>query len=563
MHNYGSVPVSDIPRLIEAGETLAVEFKGESRHPLNDRDLVEAVACLANSAQGGVLLVGVEDDKTVTGARPRHGATTDPLRVQAYIVNATIPPLSVSASLAQVQGKDILVIEVPPATMAVGTKKGTFTRRALRVDGTPQCVPLSAYDILSLGYVTTGRDYALTPVPGVQLGDLDPRSFDLFRSLCGHGGGDRTLAEMSDSDIARALRVSTPSGEITLGAVLLFGTEALIAAHIPAHEVLFQEIRGGQVTASPGWRVSILRAAMDLEELLALRNSEQEFLSGMVRVAVPRFPQRVVREAIANALVHRDYTELGPVNVQVSDDALTVRSPGGLPPGITLDNMLYETAPRSPVLADAFKRAGLVDRAGKGIGDMYRALLTSGRGEPDYSRTTDHSVTVVIPTAGIDLDMMRFVLEYEKQNPPLELRDLRLLHEIRNQGATSPAELAESLDLSLGIVRPALTSLVERGILEVRGSGRGRQYHLSSGFYERAEDRGAYVRVRPVDPIQQEQMVLTYVQSYGSITRGQAAELCRIGVVQARSLLKSMVDAGTLQLRGERRGSHYTLPDTP
>ncbi len=546
--------------LIAGGETLGVEFKGESRRPLNDNDLVEAVACLANGA-GGVLLIGVEDDKQVTGARPRHGDVTDPIRVQALIVNKTVPPLSVAASVVEVGGIEVVAIEVPQAPMAVGTTRGTFTRRALRVDGTPECVPLTAYDILSLGYTATGRDYALTPIHGVALDDLDPRAFNLFRQLAAVGSGDGTLAQMSDLDIARALRVATPAGDITLGAVLLFGTDALIASHVPTHEVLFQEVVAGQLAASPAWRTSLFRIAVDLEEALARRNTEQEFLTGIVRVGVPRFPPRVVREVVANALVHRDYTELGPVNVQVSDDALTVRSPGGLPAGITLGNLLYETSPRSPVLAEAFKRAGLVDRAGKGVGDLYRTLLSSGRGEPDYSRTTDRSVTVVIPTAGVDLDMARFVVEYERENPPLELRDLRLLHEVRAQGSTTPAELADALDLALGIVRPALTTLTERGILEVRGSGRSRQYHLSAGFYQRAEDRSGYVRLRPMDPIQQKQMILTYVQTYGSITRGQAMELCRVGGTQARSLLKSMVADGALVLHGERRGAHYKLPE--
>lgn len=545
--------------LIAGGETLNVEFKGESKHQLNDNDLVEAIACLANGA-GGVLLIGVEDDRRITGARPRHGAITDPIKIQALIANKTVPPLSTEASVTKVADVDVVAIQVPRASMAIGTTRGTFTRRALRVDGTPQCVPLSSYEIVSLGFTVTGRDHALTPVQRVTLDDLDPRAFDLFRKLAAAGSGDHSLAQMADLDIARALRVATPAGDITLGAILLFGTDSLIAAHVPTHEVLFHEVVAGQLNASPAWRTSLFRVAVDLEDALARRNTEQEFLTGILRVGVPRFPPRVVREAVANALVHRDYTELGPVSVHVSDDALTVRSPGGLPAGITLGNLLYETSPRSPVLAEAFKRAGLVDRAGKGVGDMYRTMLSSGRGEPDFSRTTDRSVTVVIPTTGVDLDMARFVVEYERENPPLELRDLRILHEVRAQGPTTPAELADALDLSLGIVRPALTSLTERGILEVRGAGRSRQYHLSAGFYQRAADRSGYVRLRPLDPIQQQQMILTYVQSYGSITRSQTMELCRVSAPQARNLLKSMVQTGDLVLQGERRGAHYRLP---
>lgn len=559
MRNYGRMDTNEIARLIDEGETLTVEFKGESRRPLNDNDLVDAIACLANG-EGGLLLVGVEDDQRITGARPRHGDTIEPARIQALVVNKTVPPLSVAASVVQLQDTAILVIEVPRASMAVSSSRGTFTRRALRVDGTPECLPLSAYDILASGYAATGRDYALTPVQGVGLDDLDPDAFDLFRRLANTGSGDSSIGQFSDRDIARALRVATPAGEITLGAILLFGTERLIAAHIPAHEVLFQEVVAGQMIATDRWSGSLFQTAVAVEASLQGRNSEQEFLAGMVRVGVPRFAPRVVREVVANALVHRDFAELGPINIQVTEDALTVRSPGGLPRGITLDNLLYETSPRSPVLAEAFKRAGLVDRAGKGVGDMYRVLLASGRGEPDYRRTTDHSVTAIIPTSGVDLDMARFVIAYEQNSPPLGLQDLRLLHEVRAQGATSPAELSATLDIALGIVRPALTSLVERGILEARGSGRSRQYHLSSGFYQRAEDRGSYIRVRPLDPIQQQQMVLTYVQTYGSITRGQAMDLCRVGPSHARGMLKTMVDAGELVLHGERRGAHYRLP---
>lgn len=562
MHNHECMDSETLADVIAGGETLRVEFKGEERRPLNDSDLVDAVACLANG-DGGLLLIGVEDDRRVTGARPRHGTVTDPVRVQAFIVNKTVPPLSVSAQVVSLADTPVLVIDVPKAPMAVGTTRGTFTRRALRVDGTPECVPLTAYDIVSLGYTATGRDYALTPVRGLSLSDLDPAAFALFRELAGRGSGDRALAHLSDEEIARALRVATPSGEITLGAILLFGPDTLIEAHVPTHEVLFQEAVRGELKDTREWRSSLLRVAVEAEREIEFRNSEQEFLHGMVRVAVPRFPKTVVREVVANALVHRDYTEVGPVNIQVTDDALTVRSPGGLPAGITLDNMLYETSPRSPALADAFKRAGLVDRAGRGIGDIYRVLLASGRGEPDYSRTTDRSVTVVVPTAGVDLDMARFVVEYESENPGLELRDLRLLHEVRAQGATTPSELVEALDLAPGIVRPALTSLVERGILEVRGSGRNRQYHLASGFYRRAEDRSSYVRMRPLDAIQRRQMILTYVQTYGSITRGQVVELCLVDVAEARRLIRDLVDSGELVLHGQRRGAHYRLPESP
>src|SRR5664279_4873748 len=94
--------------LIRSGESYTVEFKGEESKALNDRDLVEAAVCLANG-QGGVLILGVEDDRRVTGARPRHGSTTDPLRVQALVANQTVPPVQVAVSMAHIDHATILL----------------------------------------------------------------------------------------------------------------------------------------------------------------------------------------------------------------------------------------------------------------------------------------------------------------------------------------------------------------------------------------------------------------------------------------------------------------------
>ncbi|UPG68349.1 DNA glycosylase AlkZ-like family protein [Gordonia hongkongensis] len=109
--------------------------------------------------------------------------------------------------------------------------------------------------------------------------------------------------------------------------------------------------------------------------------------------------------------------------------------------------------------------------------------------------------------------------------------------------------------------RTSLGQLVERGILESRGVGRSRKYHLTARFYDLAQDRNAYVRVKGVDPLQQERMILDYVAAYGSITRSQAAELCQTIPPQARSVLKRLVEDGRLILVGQRRGSRYVLPD--
>ena len=115
---------SELRTLISAGESFDIEFKGEERRSLSDTDLVEAVVCLANRSgdRPGYILLGVEDDGRVTGARPRHEAgNTDPSRIQALISGRTRPAVSVQASLLKIDGNPVLVIRIPPLRLPVGT----------------------------------------------------------------------------------------------------------------------------------------------------------------------------------------------------------------------------------------------------------------------------------------------------------------------------------------------------------------------------------------------------------------------------------------------------------
>ena len=93
--------------------------------------------------------------------------------------------------------------------------------------------------------------------------------------------------------------------------------------------------------------------------------------------------------------------------------------------------------------------------------------------------------------------------------------------------------------------------------MEPRGERRGRFYHLSAATYRRLGEKAAYVRQRGFEPLQQEQMVLQYVEKHGRITRGEAADLCQLGPQQATRLLRRLTEAGNLVRHGEGKGTWY------
>lgn len=538
---------------LRLGESLELEFKRRA----TDSELVEAVACMANG-QGGQVLVGVTNDGTAHGCVGPDGRPYDPARVEAMVRNNTEPPVPVEVSLVQVEGREILVVDVPIGDPGpVGTKKGLFTKRVLGGDGRPACVPIAPHELVSRAYVTRGVDYACSPAVGADQSVLDPGEFDRFRRMAVATTADSGLANLTDDEIPKALGMVPRQHEVSLGMILLFGKSSALERWVPTAEVLFQDLRADSgVNETMRW--PLLRTAEEIEARLEARSSTAELTVGFQRIEIPLISSLTRRESVANALVHRDYSQLGPITIQLTGSEFRITSPGGFPPGVTVANILDQSRPRSVALADAFKRSGLVERRGRGVNEIFESQLRAGRDAPDFSQSTSDSVTLSVALGSTDLEFVRFLVALQaSRQVNLSLNELRLLHEIRASGSATAHELATHLSLPAATVRTAAGSMVAAGVLDGRGNGRGRRFHLRPHFYDLAEDRAAYVRTKPLEPIQQEQMVLDYVKTFGTIKRAQVADLCHLSPSDARRLLKRLTDQGRLELRGEKRGSHY------
>lgn len=551
--------------LIGGGETIDVEFKGEAGHALSDQDLVEAIICLANRPGGepGWLLIGVEDDGRITGARARHAGRTDPVRLQALISGRTRPSLTPAIELVTLDGHEIVVVEVPPVRTPVGTTDGKYLRRGLGGDGRPACLPLYFHEMQALQADRGLLDYSALPLPGARWDDLDPLEFERFRRFIreSRGQGDASLVDLPDLELAKALGAVEANHDVSAVRVLgllLFGREEALRRLLPSHEVAFQALSGQQVEVNDFFRWPLLRVMDEILARFRARNREEELIVGLLRIGVPDYPERAFREAVANALIHRDYTRLGAVHVQWHDDRVEISNPGGFPEGVRLDNLLVTPPrPRNPLLADAFKRAGIVERTARRIDTIFFEQLRNGRPAPSYERSNETAVVLVLPGGSANLAFARLVAEESQANRPMSLDDLLLLNHLWLDRRLTTANAARLIQKPEAEARARLQRLVEAGLVEARGERKGRTWHLSAATYRRLGEPAAYVRQRGFEPLQQEQMVLQYVQAHGRITRREAAELCQVSSLQARYLLSRLTKRGRLALRGSRRGAFY------
>lgn len=547
-------------RLIPERESLTVEFKSD-RQRLPDRDLVAAVICLANS-EGGEIYVGVEEDGTVTGLHPSHQNVTG---VVAMIANQTSPPVTVRAEVLTIRNRTVAKIMVPKSRQLVATAEGLLQRRRLKADGTPECVPLYPHEIAQRHSDLGLLDYSALPVVAASVDDFDPLERERLRGCIERYGGDRSLIELADPELDGALGLVRRDEKRmipTVAGMLILGKQAALHRSLPSHEVAFQVLEGTEVRVNEFRRTPLLKTFEWVEQQFRPRLVEDEIQVGLFRVPVPNYDPRAFREALVNALIHRDFTRLGAVHVRWEADAIVVSNPGGFVEGVTLANLLVvEPRPRNPLLADAIKRIGLAERTGRGIDLIYQGMLRYGRPAPNYSRSDSNSVVVVLPGGQADVGMLRTVVEEENRlRHSLPVDSLIALSLLRQERRADTARLAQCVQKDEAAARQVIERLVEAGLVQAHGVKKGRTYTLSPRVYQSMGKPADYVRQAGFNMIQQEQMVLQYVQTHGRITRKDVSELCRINEDQASYLLRKLCRRNALELVGKGRGAYYRKP---
>lgn len=545
--------------LLPSAESLTVEFKSD-RKRLSDSDLAEAIVCLAN-AEGGELWLGVEDDGMPTGLHAEHLSLAG---LPGLIAARTSPSQQVHVDALELAGVPVARIIVPKARTIVATAGGAYVRRRLRHDGKPECVPMLPHEresrLTHLGLV----DASAQPVAGASLSDFDPLERERLRQAVQKYGGDRVLLELDDEamDGALGFSVRLPDGQRvpTLCGLLVIGRVESLRQHVPTHELAFQVLAEQAVRLNEFRNVPLLHAIEWLETNFRPYNPEEELQVGLFRVPVPMVDMGAFREAVANALIHRDYHRLGAVHVRLENEALVVSNPGGLVDGVTLANLLTtEPRPRNRALADAMKRIGVVERSGRGVDKIYRGLLKFGRPAPDYSRTDLQSVVVRLATDAADLAFARLVVEQERQrNAELPIDSLIALSALRQFKRVSADELAGHIQREPASAKRTLEALAEAGLVEAHGSTKGRSYTLSVAVYQQQGNKAAYTRQAGFAAIQQEQMVLNYIAQHGRIKRAEVMDLCRLTGSQAGKLLKAMKEKGKIVQQGRQKGAFYT-----
>ncbi|MCC6188618.1 MAG: putative DNA binding domain-containing protein [Anaerolineales bacterium] len=429
--------------------------------------LAEHLVAFAN-ADGGTIVVGLDDKGRPAG------------RVHAEEVEGLLRAAERLCRPAVVTGWDQLDGPAGP-TFAISVPRSpelhALADGRVLVRAGSQNRPLGGEEIRQLAATKSSSDFEAEAVPGAVRADLDG---DLIAEYYEkrEQRQRRPLTQEPD-EVLREIGALDGQGRPTTSGLLLFGRapqQFLPQAGLVFVKFAGTEPRGDDGLAGYGRREEVTgplaRVIESAWQSVWSEMSVGAVVKGLERQDITEYPPFAVREALVNAVCHRDYRLKGRrIEMRMYSDRLEVISPGGLPGFITVDNLVEEHFSRNPRLVAGLFQWGYIEELGLGIDRMIEDMVQGGHPPPRF-RAAPYSFTVTLSNAR----ERRATPRWETQ---MNERQARAVTYVREQGSITNREYRELCpDVTPETLRLDLNDLVDRGILLRIGAKKGTYYIL-------------------------------------------------------------------------------------
>ena len=466
-----------IEELLTAKEGEQYQFK-EAKQRFDSGEAARCCCALANCG-GGRLVFGITDK------RPRKvvgsAAFDQPERTRKGLIDKLKVMVDFHLLYSE-DGKRVLVFEVASRPLGL----------PVQVDGVAwwyegdSLIPMPE-EIRRRIYDETGIDFSGTICPAARITDLDDAAIEAFRTTWIEKSGNKRLASLPAEQLLHDCEAITDEG-ITYAALILFGKKAALGKYLPQSEIIFEyrsSNASGPANQREEFRAGFFTCHDRLWELINLRNDIQHYQEGFFIFDIPTFNESAVREAILNAVSHRNYQLAGSVFIRQYPDKLVVESPGGFPNGISLDNILDRQVPRNRRIAEILALCGLVERSGQGMNIIYETSIKEAKQLPDFAGTDDSFVSLTLNGLVLDKKMLSLINRIGNERlDSLTTADFLAINALYYE-----QPLSENL-------RSRLKHLSEMGIVEHIGRSK---YVLSRSLYSAAGKSGVHTRIVGLD----------------------------------------------------------------
>jgi ATP-dependent DNA helicase RecG len=546
----------DLATLLKLKESEnKVEFKaarnnfkysgGDSKESKDRRHCVLGYVTAFCNEGGGMLVLGVDDKypHTVVGsnfAEGNEGGLADKIYTD---INIRV----ITETLFE-SDKRVLIIHVP--TRPVGKLMKFESVPLMRIgESLREMSDAEMLKILS----EQEPDFSATICEELTIDDLDIASILILKERYAFKQNNNTFSSLPVDQVLSDLDLSR-NGKLTYAALILLGKDDALKKLLPQNSINL-EFRVNKDSIHFDDRLILSHSFFKNIDLLwdhiNLRNGKFPIQQGPYIFDIPFLNEEVVREAVHNAIVHRNYRLQSEIVIKQSDKSLDIISPGSFPLGVTVENILtVNSTPRNRLLADILLKTGIVERSGQGVDKLFKNTIQEAKGSPDYLQSDNFQVHLHIPTIVQDKAFVLFIEYIQKELVVnLSLIEVLTLEKIRQR--TDKSELDKD----------AVRSLLEKNLIEPIGRTNTKGYMLSKVYYTFSNQPAAYTKQKDPDASTIWLQVFSHLSKF-KVARIADFESLFNGILsreQVKYYIYLLVDAGILDRKGVGRGTYYEL----
>jgi predicted HTH transcriptional regulator len=495
-------------------------------------ELAKDVVAFANK-KGGFLFVGIED-KTKEINPEFEYSDSKVFELIRQIQDRTVPSITIKPHKVNVNGLDVLVLEVPFTAQLHRTSKSEYLIRSN--DGNR---PIETYEMATVqaekGLIVfdqktwdlpldgRGNDKQGNPIPGWQ--DIE-KTRDLFLRIQREKPQSPYLKNNSPEfteTLGLIKEVNGKSLPTTTGILFIGNTKAL--KELPYNQIKYIRYYEDGTYTPFEYSGNLIEMADACFQQLKSETKVKEFHFGLFREYIEDYPDVVLRELLINAIAHRDYSRQQIIEIRKYPNCLEFESPGHFPQGIDETNFLRKTNPRNPGIMDVLREINYAEKAGSGFDKIFTALLSKGKKLPQPIQT-DNSILLRVEADVYSEKLAELSLLYKQTaKKDIDLEKLIVLNHIYTGQKLTFQQLEQLPFVNHYQLRKILAELQEIEFIETTGRTSGVKYIIHRSKLISDEDKIGYTKYKKQEKARQIEAILRFLDAVDEIDNEGARKL--------------------------------------
>ena len=531
--------------MLAKGECETVDFKeqledklvfGKSHKNFASQysELAKDVVAFANK-KGGFLFIGIVDNTKDINPEFVY-QDKEVFELVRQIQTRTSPSITLKPHKLNVDGKNLLLLEIPFSQQLHCTTKGEYLVRSN--DGNRVIEPheiatiqaekgLIVFDkkTWDLNLSSNEVDKYGNPIPGWQ--DLK-RTRELFQRIQKEKPQSPYLKDNSSEFTETLGLVREENGKTlpTTTGILFIGNQKALR-ELPYNQIKYIRYFEDGSYAPFEYAGNLVEVADACFTQLKSEIKLKEFHFGLFREYIEDYPEIVLREALINAIAHRDYSRQQIIEIRKYPNYLEIESPGRFPGDVDETNFLKKTNPRNPAIMDIFREINYAEKAGSGFDKIFTALLSKGKKMPTPIQT-ENSITLKIEADVSSGKIAELSFLYKQiMNKDIDLGKLIVLNYIYTQEKITFGQLEQLPFINPFLLRKILEDLQEIEFIETTGRTSGVKYIIHKSKLVSTDDKISYSKMKKQERARQVEAILRYLDDIGEIDNEAARKLLK------------------------------------